>query len=414
MSFPKSDGKIGKRKAYSRIAVPAIIAAAALALAACSSSTPAAPETSSAAPETSSAAPETSSAAPSTDTFAAALAAAQKVVADNSVQPTTLTIPQLNTKPAPGGTIDVIACGVPSCQEFAHIVEVGVAPLGWKVKLLDAGGSVKTLTAAYDQAIRDKPSAVIGTGGWDPTLVTKQLAALKALKIPVVMQYAGVDGTIDGITAFVFGKSAAISNGHVLGSIILADAGGKDAHVAYVGTKEVSMLYKYARAGIKDILDAPGACNSCTNFDFDMTLAQLGTATPGLFVSYLRSHPEINYVVGDFADVIDGFPQALKQAGLDGKVKLMAAGVGAVQAQYLKDGEMFAATYDPNIEIMLMDTTILFATLQGADALIGDNYQAVDFPSWIITPKNVELPPANGYLPMVKDYQALFNAAWKM
>lgn len=343
----------------------------------------------------------------------AAVAAAKAAVAAGLVRPTKLPIISLPNKPAPGGTIDVISCSVPSCQQFATIVGEAIQPLGWTVKFLSAGVTTQELAAAYDQAVRDKPTGVIGSGGYDPKLVTRQLADLKAAGIPVVMQYASSPTPMPGLTAIVYGSGAAEANGTLLGNAILADSNGEGAHVLYLGTQEVANNYKWTRLGARSILEAPKSCNKCTSKDFDITLSQIGTAVPGLLVSYLRSNPDINYVVADFADPLNGVPQALKQAGLDKKVKLLSNGVGAITAGYLKAGQLFAGAYNPNLEVLWKDVDVILAAAQGVDLGLDSRGEVENMPAMLITKENVVIPPADSYWPMVADYQALFKAAWK-
>ena len=404
-------------KALSRTAYLAILGVVVLIIGACSSGgSSASSSAAAAAPSAAAAAPSAAAAesASSADPAASdALAAAQAAVDAALVRPTELPFLELPAKPEPGGVIDVIACGVPSCQQFADIVQEAVAPLGWEVKFLNAGVTAKDLAAAYDQAVRDNPDGVIGTGGANPLLVAKQLKKLADAGIPVVMQYASVDEPLEGLTAIVYGSQAAEANGKLLGQKILVDSGGKDAHVLYVGTPEVANNFKWTRTGARSVLEAPGACENCSSGDLDMTLASIGTKLPGVFISYLRANPEINYVVGDFGDVIGGFPQALEQAGLADKVKLLANGVGAIQADYLKKGQMLAAAYNPNLEILWTDAGVILAHQQGVDLGLDAKNEVAAIPPMLITPENVVIPPADGYWPMIENYQDLFAQAWK-
>ena len=344
----------------------------------------------------------------------AAVEAAKAAVVEGMKRPTTLSILQLPEKPAPGGVIDVISCSVPSCQEFATIVAGAIEPLGWTVKFISAGITTESLAAAYDQALRDKPNGVIGSGGFDPKLVVRQLADLEAAGIPVVMQYASAEEPIPGLTAIVYGSGAAEANGTLLGNAILADSNGEGANVLYLGTQEVANNYKWTRTGAKSVLEAPNSCNRCTSKVFDFTLSQIGGDLPGLLVSYLRANPDINYVVADFADPLNGVPQALAQAGLDDKVKVLSNGVGAITAEYLKAGQIFAGAYNPNLEVLWNDAAVIFAINQGVDLGLDSRGEVANLPAMLITQENVVLPPADSYWPMVENYQELFWKAWKV
>jgi ABC-type sugar transport system substrate-binding protein len=55
-------------------------------------------------------------------------------------------------------------------------------------------------------------------------------------------------------------------------------------------------------------------------------------------LAYLQSHPKVNYVMFTFADLAAGVPEALKAAGLDGKVTLVGNGGGEAQFKAVAGG----------------------------------------------------------------------------
>jgi hypothetical protein len=339
---------------------------------------------------------------------AAAVSAAKAFVAKWSQRPTSLTVPALPSKPKPGGTVDYIECGVPSCQAFAPILKTAAASVGWTIKVIGSGVTPQSEAAAYSTAVRDKPNGVIGSGGVDPHLFSQQIGQLHAEGVPVLQQVIPPTD-VQGVTAIAYGAPYMKFDGLELGNEIMADSGGKNVHIVYMGTPAIP-IYLNTRAGVESVLNKQGACQGCTSDTFSFPETDIGTTLPSVVVSYLRSHPDINYIDFDFADLADGVPTALAGAGLSSKVKIVANGVAPIQIQYLKNDQMLAAAGNPWPEILYYEMNIIYADSEKASTTAAINVQ---LPAMLQLKTNLfPVSSSSPYFPLVANYQSVFAKAW--
>ena len=82
-------------------------------------------------------------------------------------------------------------------------------------------------------------------------------------------------------------------------------------------------------------------CPDCGFDKLDIPLADLGKTAPDLIVSYLRSHPEVKYLVASVDAIVLGLPAALAAAGLD-DIKIIGEGPNTTNLQCLESGEQDA------------------------------------------------------------------------
>jgi ABC-type sugar transport system substrate-binding protein len=194
--------------------------------------------------------------------------------------------------------------------------------------------------------------------------------------------------------------------GKELGQAIVADSKGKDAHVAMFVTPQVPVFANEGKA-LKSIINS-SACQGCTTGVQEFPVSDAGTKLPSKVVSYVRAHTETNYVYFDFNDAVDGVPAALQRAGLANKVKLLSNNIATTEAQYVTNGQMWAAAANPWPETLWKDFHIVLAKAQNAP--MGPP-KGVELPNMIVTKDN--LPPLNGGMfPLVVNYQDAFKKAW--
>jgi hypothetical protein len=145
-------------------------------------------------------------------------------------------------------------------------------------------------------------------------------------------------------------------------------------------------------------------CPSCGYASIDVPLTQLANA-PSVIVSYLRSHPSVNYLALSVADALDtGLPAALSAAGLS-DVKIVGEGGGPTDFAYLANGQ----------ELALVPFDYYASDSQMIDALArhfaGVPVQMTALPLWMITKSNL---PSNytQLFPNVLNYKSQFLKLW--
>lgn len=191
--------------------------------------------------------------------------------------------------------------------------------LGMQATAVDVGDTADDFQGAFNRAVDDKPDAV-AVLQTDISKFKRQFDQLKAAGIPVVLAGAE-DKTAEGVTN-VFSSADIGVKSSALADWVIADSEGK-ANVAVFGTPEASTWPPTEQAIKKQFADN---CPGCT-YDYVKVLnSELATALPGKIVSYLQTHPKVNYLYFYFSDMLNGVPEALRNAGLDEQVKAVSQG----------------------------------------------------------------------------------------
>lgn len=346
-----------------------------------------------------SAAKISSSAAPAAVT--SAVSAAQSLVQQLEQRPTTLDIPALPSAPPTGKTVDYVACGLPVCVAFGASVQQALAAIGWHYKFINAGLTPQTVAAAYDQAVADHPAGVIGSGGFSPSLFSHQLQELAAEKVAVVLSASSGAPNVTGTLA---GPAFLAQDGQEMADFALADSHGHGAHMAII-TTPATPIYTTAHQAIEQTLSTK--CSDCSVVTYSFPETDIGTQLPTEVVSFLRTHPDVNYLFFDFSNEVDGVPSALASAGLAGKVKILTTDTTSTESGYLQQGQEAAAAAVPWDELFWGGVNIVVRYTMGLP--LGPALD-IQYPHMIFTGSN--LPTTNGIIPLVANYQSLFKAAW--
>jgi ABC-type sugar transport system substrate-binding protein len=348
-----------------------------------------------------------SAATPAADSTQAAapgspgLTAARAALATFSERPAAISVTQPVGKPIPKGKkIDFILCGVQSCKDLADFFTEAASELGWQVKQIATQGTPESVQAAYEQALRDKPDAVIASG-FPRAVYAKQLARLKAADIPVVQSNAD-DVVGDGISLLKNGPDDVGIQGRMLASWVVSNSGAK-ADTVYFDLPAYTIL--------KPVKDAFAAqykewCAGCGLDNVDVPITSVGKDMPDRVVSYLRSHPKVTHVVFSLGLLNVGVPAALKTAGLTGKHIVVNVG-DAQNYQYIQGGLTDGAMALNSHETAWLQADALARHFTGQSM---DVDQKAALPNLLVTKDN--LPSADGDFPIVEDYQAQFKALW--
>ena len=134
------------------------------------------------------------------------------------------------------------------------------------------------------------------------------------------MTCCSIEAPGDGILANVAGKDNSAKIGESLAAEIVADSKGK-ANTLFVNISAFQILQalgKQLESSYKQF------CPNCAYAALDIPVTSLGKDAPDRIVSYLRSHPQVNYVVLSVSNALGaGLPAALRAAGLADKVKIV-------------------------------------------------------------------------------------------
>jgi len=342
----------------------------------------------------------TSSSAP-IDT--AGLKAAEATVAKAAVRPTSITVTTPIDKPIPTGKkITFVSCGVEACAIQGPILAQGAATLGWTVDQVATDGSPEKVQGAIDAAIRNGSDAVILNAA-DRDAYAKQIADAQAAGVQFVTCCSlATAGSSSGI---LYNTATDKQNGPIgddLAAEGVSHSGGK-ANVLYVNISAFQILAQVGNTfedGMKKY------CSSCTVGSIDIPLTSLGKDAPDRIVSYLRSHPTVNYVALSVSDALGaGLPAALKAAGLADKVTIVGQGGGSQNFADLKTGAIDALvpfdTY--SIDYLMLDAL----ARHWAGVPLVDAGQ----PYWLVK-KDTAPEDTSKAFPLVADYEAQFKQLW--
>ena len=245
--------------------------------------------------------------------------AADQLVNDKSTRPTEINQTKPIGKEVPTGKkITFISCGVEACAVQGPILKEGAGILGWSVKEVGTDGSPEKVQGAFEAAIRDGADAVIVNAA-DKDALAKPLADAKKAGVEFVtccsLAKQGKDVLFNTATPE---QNAPI--GEMLAAEVVKDSGGK-ANALYVNVSAFAILAAVGdtfRAKYKEL------CPDCKSDTIDIPLTSLGKDAPDRIVSYLRSHPDVNYVVlSESGSTGAGLSGALRAAGLADKVKIV-------------------------------------------------------------------------------------------
>jgi len=212
-----------------------------------------------------------------------------------------------------------------------------------------------------------------------------------------------IEPTGDGILQNVADKENSAKIGENLAAKIVADSGGK-ANTLFVNISAFQILQSLAKQFGSSY---NGFCPGCEYASIDVPITSIGKDAPDRIVSYLRSHPQVNYVVLSVSNALGaGLPAALRAAGLADKVKLVGQSADTQTFQDLQAGNIKSVVpFDYyGVDYLMLDA--LARHFAGAPA------QKAAPPTWIVTPENMPEAATKGLFPVVENYRDEFKKIW--
>ncbi|HEV3053353.1 MAG TPA: substrate-binding domain-containing protein [Solirubrobacteraceae bacterium] len=327
------------------------------------------------------------------------ITAAQQVVTQAMQRPASITVTAPVGKAVPSGKkVVYISCGVSVCQLQGQIVATAAKALGWTTSTVATAGTPTSVIAAYQTALHQGANAIVTTAALRAEIASV-VPALQSKGI-VVSDCCSTDPVA---SPFIYNTSTPSQSGAIgkaLAAEVVANSSGK-ANTLYVNIPAFTILSSL-ESTFKQAYSQ--YCPTCGYASIDVGLTQLATA-PNLIVSYLRSHPSVNYVALSVANELDsGLPAALSAAGLS-NVKIVGQGGGPTDFQYVASGQ----------ELALVPFDYYTVDYQMVDALArhfaGVPVQLTRPPLWMVTKANLPSGHANLF-PDVTAYQSQFLKLW--
>jgi ribose transport system substrate-binding protein len=333
----------------------------------------------------------------------AAVTQAQEEMTKLTGVPTSIGITEpLKTKPT-GKKIYYMQCGVLQCTDVGKQLDKVGAILGVDVVHIDTGNTPETISAAFDRAAHDLPDGVM-VPALPSSLFKSQLAVLASHNIPVVV-WTSPDVVGNGIVKVLLDSNQYVQNGDLIADWIVVDskANAKTAFFNIPNFPALKTMEKAYEARLTQL------CPSCTYAGVDVQGTDIGKNLPERVVSYVQQHPDTNYIVLAFGSMVLGVPEALKEAGLDGRVKLVSQAGLSLNFNYIAKGEQA-------VDLTLSHLNLAFAAMDVmARAKAGQDISDIPttLPSIFLTKDNLNFDASsNTTWPMQDTLQQQYKTLW--
>ena len=330
------------------------------------------------------------------------VAEAEALAQKTATRPTTIGLAAPVGKPIPTGKkIVFISCGVQACEVQGDIIKQGAADLGWTATTIGTDGSPEQLQNAFKTALRQGADGVI-LNAVNRAMVAKQIEEAKQKGVAFVT-CCSMETPGDGIVQNVAGKSNSARIGENLAAKIVADSGG-EANTLFVNISAFQILQSLSKqfgSSYKQF------CPGCEYASLDIPITSLGKDAPNRIVSYLRSHPQVNYVMLSVSNALGaGLPAALRAAGLADKVKIVGQSADTQTFQDLQANNIKSVVpFDYyGVDYLMLDAL--------ARHFAGVPVQDANPPLWIVTPDTMPANATKGLFPVVESYRDEFKEIW--
>jgi ABC-type sugar transport system substrate-binding protein len=311
-------------------------------------------------------------------------------------------LPLKNKNIPTGKTVAFLGCGAEQCEEYFGPIQEGAEALGWSAKLYQGSVEPNKIVKYFEEIVASKPDVFIACCV-APSIAGKYLNELKDEGTISVMCCTQPEGT-EGLTKLLSVPEDKLIAGENAANFMLAEK-GEELHVLYVNSEDFEVSKQYAE-GLKGQVEK--LCSSCTVDEIQAAVEDIGKpAISTAVVSYLRSHPEINYVSTLFSPLLIGVPAAMKAAGLE--IPITSTASGAIALEDVKTGkEGWKAVQNFGIEWGLQGLNIAVRTMMKEP--LGEETLT---PEVLVTEKNAaKVSPGSGNQPVIPDALQQYEEIW--
>lgn len=332
-------------------------------------------------------------------------AEAAKLAAKAETPPTEVpeAVPLKNTNIPKDKSVAFLGCGAAQCEEYFPPIKEAAEALGWSAKLYQGSVEPNKMVKFLQEIVRDEPDVFIACCV-APSIGKQYFNEMKANGTVTVMCCTREDGT-EGIDKLVSIPSDKLVTGKGLADFMLAEK-GEELNVLYVNTKDFEVSEEYFEGFDNEITRL---CPECPVDQIEVAVEDIGKPTiPTAVVSYLRSHPDVNYVGTLFSPLLEGVPAAMNAAGIS-DVYIGSTASGAVALEDVKTGkENWKAVQNFGIEWGLWGMNVAVRTFTGEP--IGDETLT---PEVLVTEKNAaKVSPGSGNTPVIPDALEQYEKLW--
>jgi ribose transport system substrate-binding protein len=320
--------------------------------------------------------------------------------------------PTTPAKAPKGIKVGIIPCGVQfrGCNAPALGAAEAAKALGWTVTSYDGAGTQEKQNAAILDALSSGADLILTTA-IDPNFMQLALSKAKDAGVPVVSSSAGTDTpnpvikpSGDGLKYVTDVGTDFMGVGRALGDFAVKESGGKANVVVYEDEEFPSAVA--SGVGFVEVLKKCAGCKVSEYQKF--TASQIATVGQ-MVVGYLQTHPDVDWVYAPYDPSAAVMVNAIVQAGLQDKVKLVSIVGSAQNIDFIREGRVQVA--DGAFDNFYMGWAQVDQAIRVLDKqpLIEPNDEGT--PYAVITKDNLPAPGGEYATPV--DYRAMFMKLWQ-
>jgi ribose transport system substrate-binding protein len=314
-------------------------------------------------------------------------------------------MPTDGPKGATGKTLVAVTCSIQieGCRAISQAHVEAAKALGWKTRLIDGKGAAAGWSSGIQSALQLKPD-VLALGAILPSAVGDLLAKAHAAGVKVVCTTCGATTGKDNVDFANGDDGIAIPVGRDSANYALAQSGKK--------TKALVMYYPEFGTSIirRDafLKEFKAKCPSCGTKAIAVKISEWGTSLPGRVQSILQQDPSINWIFSPADETAVDSSNAIKAAGLTGKVHVVGGNGEKQSFQRVSSDESYAA---------VVATSYFIAGWEAVDAanrLVQDQEPAplIVQPNRLMDKSNVSTVKPNQYWSTDFDFRGAYEKLW--
>jgi hypothetical protein len=334
-----------------------------------------------------------------------AVKAAEAEYAEFAKEQPALEFPPLPKKPPTGLTITVATCALTVCHTETDAAEKAAEELGWKVTSLVSQLSPEAYQTTMNQIVSN-PTEMAAIAPIVPNqFVSKQLKALQEKDVKIVqMAPPGDEPTPKGpVLAAVTGPLALGQSGRLMGVSVVNDKKGP-ANTAFIWDPAAAGTWQPINDEFTKAVESAGGTVDVV----EVSSAEVGKAIPTQIVSYVQSHPDVEYLAFAVSDLDAGVSQALEAAGLSEQVKILSRAPQEANIEAIKNGTEWLSVAEENASAGYRAVDQLARIVEGVE--LGDLRNPEGW-AQIITAEDAE--KLDG-VPQPEGYPEAFQEAWHL
>jgi len=279
-----------------------------------------------------------SSASGNSDEAAANATAAQERVKAEQADVTS-GVPTEGPKAVTGKFVVLIPCAEASegCAQPAQGAKEAAELLGWRVQIIDGGGTADTQAAAVRQAVTLHADGIV-TFAIDPKTIQGAVEEARSAGIKVLAQSTNKTDLVD--FSDIPDSEGWKASGSYLADYAIAKTDGKVRALVLHDTGFETMIQRHAA-----FVDQLKTCSTCQIVDEQQfTFADLATSVPQTVQQMAQSHPDFNVIYIDYDYAVSSVLQGLKASGRDDVIVLGSDGTSSAIQCIQKDCGQSATT----------------------------------------------------------------------